>query len=164
MTGRTGSARLVLRPQASSLPLGFFAFGMGTILLSAVELHWTALAQTRPLMIMVLVFVAPLELIAGLFPARDVGAATGLSLLGAAWVATALTVLRAAGRAQHGPGHLPAHDDGHHAGAVGGVTAGQAHVRAAPAGRRLPDWPTRSSDRAGGGRPPPALRLATDRT
>ncbi len=36
--------RLVLRPQASSLPLGFFAFGMGTILLTAMELHWTALA------------------------------------------------------------------------------------------------------------------------
>ena len=28
-------ARIVLRLQASSLPLGFFAFGMGTILLSA---------------------------------------------------------------------------------------------------------------------------------
>ncbi len=71
---------------------------MGTILLSAVELHWTPLAQTRPLMIMILAFVVPLELIAGLlaFPARDVGAATGLSLLSAAWAATAVTVL-------HGP-------------------------------------------------------------
>lgn len=89
-------ARIVLRPLASSLPMGFFAFGMGTILLTAVELHWTALAQTSSLMIMVLAFVAPLELISGLFafPARDVGAATGLCLLGAAWAATALTVLR----------------------------------------------------------------------
>lgn len=31
--------RIVLRPVASSLPLGFFAFGMGTILLTAAELH-----------------------------------------------------------------------------------------------------------------------------
>jgi succinate-acetate transporter protein len=46
-------------------------------------------------MIMVLAFVVPLEIIAGLlaFPARDVGAATGLSLLGAAWAATALALL-----------------------------------------------------------------------
>lgn len=89
-------ARIVLRPLASSLPMGFFAFGMGTILLTAAELHWTPLAQTSSLMIMVLAFVAPLELIAGLFafPARDAGTATGLCLLGAAWAATALTVLR----------------------------------------------------------------------
>jgi uncharacterized protein len=46
-------------------------------------------------MIMVLAFVAPLEMISGLFAflARDVGAATGLSLLGAAWAATALALL-----------------------------------------------------------------------
>ena len=70
---------------------------MGTVLLTAMELHWAPLAQrARLLMIMVLAFVAPLELISGLFafPARDAGAATGLSLLGANWVATALTVLR----------------------------------------------------------------------
>lgn len=40
-------------------------------------------------------YTTPLELISGLlaFPARDVGAATGLCLLGAAWTATALTIL-----------------------------------------------------------------------
>lgn len=88
-------ARIVLRPLASSLPVGFFAFAMGTILLTAVELHWAPPAQTRLLMIMVLAFVAPLELLSGLFafPARDVGAATGLCLLGAAWATTALTIL-----------------------------------------------------------------------
>jgi hypothetical protein len=54
-------------------PPGNRAFGMGTVLLTAVELHWAPLAQTRLLMIMVLAFVAPLELISGLFafPARD---------------------------------------------------------------------------------------------
>jgi hypothetical protein len=30
--------RIVLRPVASSLPLGFLAFGTGTILLTALEL------------------------------------------------------------------------------------------------------------------------------
>jgi uncharacterized protein len=47
-------------------------------------------------MVMVLAFVAPLEVLAGVFAflARDSGAATALSMLGAAWTATALTVLR----------------------------------------------------------------------
>jgi succinate-acetate transporter protein len=88
--------RIVLRPVATSLPLGFLAFGVGTMLLTTLELHWVPLAQGNALMVMVLAFVAPLELLAGLFAflARDSGAATALSLLGAAWTATALTVLR----------------------------------------------------------------------
>jgi succinate-acetate transporter protein len=89
--------RIVLRPVASSLPLGFFAFGTGTILLTALELQWVPPAQVSALMVMVLAFVVPLELLAGVFAflARDSGAASALTLLGAAWAAVALTVLRA---------------------------------------------------------------------
>jgi succinate-acetate transporter protein len=88
--------RIVLRPVASSLPLGFLAFGAGTILLTALELKWVPPAQAGTLMVMVLAFVAPLEALAGIFAflARDSGAATALTMLGAAWTATALTVLR----------------------------------------------------------------------
>jgi uncharacterized protein len=87
--------RIVLRPVASSLPLGFLAFGTGTILLTALQLQWVPAAQTKTLMVLVLAFVAPLEALAGIFAflARDSGAATALSMLGAAWAATALTVL-----------------------------------------------------------------------
>jgi uncharacterized protein len=87
--------RIMLRPMASSLPLGFLAFGTGTILLTALELQWAPPDQGRSLMIMVLAFVVPLEALAGIFAflARDSGAATALSLLSAAWAATALTVL-----------------------------------------------------------------------
>ena len=87
--------RIMLRPMASALPLGFLAFGVGTILLTVVELKWLPLAQDAQLMRMVLVFVVPLEALAGLFAflTRDVGAATALTLLGASWAATALTVL-----------------------------------------------------------------------
>lgn len=87
--------RIVLRPLASSLPLGFLAFGAGTILLTALELKWVPLAQDRQLMILVLAFVTPLEILAGVlaFLARDSGAATGLTMLGAAWAGTAITVL-----------------------------------------------------------------------
>jgi succinate-acetate transporter protein len=87
--------RIMLRPVASSLPLGFLAFGTGTILLTALELQWAPLAQGKTLMLIVLAFVAPLEALAGIFAflARDSGAATALAMLGAAWTAVALAVL-----------------------------------------------------------------------
>ncbi|MFD8387976.1 GPR1/FUN34/YaaH family transporter [Streptomyces sp. NPDC059680] len=87
--------RIMLRPLASSLPLGFFGFGTGSILLSAVQLQWVPLDQSRPVTLLVLVFVVPLELLSGLFAflARDSGAACGLSVLGCAWAGTALVTL-----------------------------------------------------------------------
>ncbi|MEU9481451.1 GPR1/FUN34/YaaH family transporter [Streptomyces sp. NPDC048191] len=90
--------RIMLRPLASSLPLGFFAFGTGSVLLSAVQLEWVPLEQSRPVMLLVLVFVVPLQLLAGVFAflSRDGGAACGLSVLGCAWAGTALVTLTGA--------------------------------------------------------------------
>lgn len=90
--------RVVLRPMASSLPLGFFAFTVGTVLLTALELRWVPMAQTSQVAVLVLAFVVPLEALSGLFAflARDSGAATGLMTLSAAWAATAISLL-------HGP-------------------------------------------------------------
>jgi hypothetical protein len=90
--------RVVLRPLASSLPLGFFAFTVGTVLLTAIELNWSPPATTAQIAVLVLAFVVPLEAMSGIFAflARDSGAATGLTTLSAAWAATALTLL-------HGP-------------------------------------------------------------
>lgn len=89
--------RIMLRPMASALPLGFLAFGVGTILLTVLELKWLPLTQDASLMTMVLVFVVPLQVLAGLFAfvTRDVGAPTALTVLGASWAATALTTLSA---------------------------------------------------------------------
>ena len=39
----------MLRPVATSLPLGFLAFGAGTILLTALELRWVPPAQSTTL-------------------------------------------------------------------------------------------------------------------
>ncbi|MGM9441731.1 hypothetical protein ACTAF0_15895 [Streptomyces murinus] len=85
----------MLRPLAGSLPLGFFAFGTGSVLLSAEQLHWVPTAQTASLMLLILVFVVPLELLAGTlaFLARDGGAACALCVLGATWAGTALVTL-----------------------------------------------------------------------
>lgn len=90
--------RVMLRPIASSLPLGFFAFTVGTVLLTAIELNWSPAATTAQFAVLVLAFVVPLEALSGLFAflARDSGAATGLCTLSAAWAATAITLL-------HGP-------------------------------------------------------------
>ncbi|MEU8033776.1 GPR1/FUN34/YaaH family transporter [Streptomyces sp. NPDC049099] len=87
--------RIMLRPVASSLPLGFFAFGTGSILLTAAQLSWVPLAQSRPLMLLILVFVVPLQTLSGIFAflARDSGAACGLSVLGCAWAGSALVTL-----------------------------------------------------------------------
>jgi uncharacterized protein len=87
--------RIMLRPLASSLPLGFFAFGIGSILLTALELHWVPVTQSKDLLMLVLAFVVPLELLAGIFAflARDSGAATALALLGAAWAGVAVAAL-----------------------------------------------------------------------
>jgi succinate-acetate transporter protein len=90
--------RVVLRPIASSLPLGFFAFTAGTVLLTALQLNWTPVSTTAQVAVFVLAFVVPLELLSGIFAflARDSGAATGLTTLSAAWAATAVTLV-------HGP-------------------------------------------------------------
>jgi succinate-acetate transporter protein len=87
--------RVVLRPIASSLPLGFFAFTVGTMLLTALELRWVPVADSGQLAVLVLAFVVPLEALSGLFAflARDSGAATGLTTLSAAWAATAISLL-----------------------------------------------------------------------
>lgn len=87
--------RIVLRPLASSLPLGFFAFTVGTVLLTAIELKWTPVTTTAQVAVLVLAFVVPLEAVSGIFAflARDSGAATGLTTLSAAWAATAITLL-----------------------------------------------------------------------
>jgi uncharacterized protein len=92
--GLAPMTRIVLRPVASSLPMGFFAFGVGTVLLTSLELKWVPAAEGKELMTMALAFVVPLEALAGIlaFLARDVGAATGLSVLAAAWAATSVTV------------------------------------------------------------------------
>lgn len=86
--------RVMLRPIATSLPLGFFAFTVGTVLLTAIELSWVPVADGAQVAVMALAFVVPLEGLSGVFGflARDSGAATGLTTLSAAWAATAVTM------------------------------------------------------------------------
>ncbi|MER5886100.1 GPR1/FUN34/YaaH family transporter [Streptomyces sp. NPDC001941] len=87
--------RIVLRPVASPLPLGFFALGMGSTVLSTLQIGWVPAEQSVVLLLLILIFVVPLQLTAGIFAflARDAGAATALLLLGASWAGTSVTGL-----------------------------------------------------------------------
>jgi hypothetical protein len=82
------AVRIVVHPYASSLPLGCFSFGIGNVLLSAFLLHWIPVSDTPIFAVMLLAFVAPLELIPCLvaFVSRDTGAATAMGLFAAGWV------------------------------------------------------------------------------
>ncbi len=91
--------RIVLRPYASALPLGCFAFAIGNGLYSAFLLHWIPANEARTLAILLLGFAAPLELLPCImaFLSRDTGAATAMGLFGFAWVVQALPILMTGG-------------------------------------------------------------------
>ncbi|GIL27824.1 GPR1/FUN34/YaaH family transporter [Actinocatenispora comari] len=92
--GQLDRVRIVLRPMASSAPLGFVAFGVGTVLLTALQLQWVPSDQTTVLSVLLLAFVGPLQAVAGLFAyaARDGGLATMMLTLGAVWISMALAM------------------------------------------------------------------------
>ena len=92
---RDPPVRIMLRPLASPLPIGFFAFAIGSFLFTAFELGWVAESQLPQLATIMIVFVAPLELIASILAywARDSGGATALGLFGMTWAVVGITSL-----------------------------------------------------------------------
>ena len=56
--------RVVLRPIATPLPLGFLALAVSTVLFSAVQLGWVAPADGRIAALTALAATAPLQLLA----------------------------------------------------------------------------------------------------
>jgi hypothetical protein len=87
--------RVVVRPYASALPLGCFAFGVGNALVGALGLHWIPGADTREVAVMLLAFVAPLELVPCFFGflSRDAGSATAMGIFAASWVVQGIRLL-----------------------------------------------------------------------
>ena len=97
MTSGAAAARVVLRPIANPLPLGFLALAGGTLLVSGLQLGWLAPAQGDDVALCVLAFVFPLQLVASVFGflGRDVVAGTGMGVLAGTWLAIALVTLSA---------------------------------------------------------------------
>lgn len=80
--------QIVLRPYASALPLAAFAFGVGNVMYGAYLLHWIPAAEASLLAVVLLAFVAPLELVPSImaFITRDGGGATSYAIFGAVWL------------------------------------------------------------------------------
>jgi succinate-acetate transporter protein len=90
-----GAARIVLRPIANPLPLGFLALAGGTLVLAGLQLGWLARSDSQQVALILLGFVFPLQLVACVFGflGRDVVAGTGMGLLSGAWLSIALVGL-----------------------------------------------------------------------
>jgi succinate-acetate transporter protein len=81
--------RIVLRPIGSGLPLGFFSFGIGMLLLGCSAIGWIPVSEQKNVGMMLMSFVFPLELIATVvaFLGRDTLGATTLGLFTTSWLA-----------------------------------------------------------------------------
>jgi succinate-acetate transporter protein len=91
------AARVMLRPIANPLPLGFLALAAGTLLISGLQLGWLAPEQGSDAALIIQAFVFPLQLVASIFGClgRDVIAGTGMGVLAGTWLAIALVTLTA---------------------------------------------------------------------
>jgi uncharacterized protein len=80
--------RIILRPIGSGLPLGFYAFGIGMLLLASTAIGWIPVAEQKSVGMFLIAFVFPLELLAAVmaFLARDTLSATTLGLFAASWL------------------------------------------------------------------------------
>jgi uncharacterized protein len=90
-------ARIVLRPIANPLPLGFLALAAGTLLVSGLQLGWLAPSDGSDVALILLAFVFPLQLVACVlgFLGRDIAAGTGMGLLAGTWLSIGLVTLTA---------------------------------------------------------------------
>src|SRR5215207_10073387 len=90
--------RLLPRPVANPLPLGFLALAGGTLLVSGLQLEWLKPEHGQDVALIVLAFVFPLQLVASIlgFLRGDVVAGTGMGLLAGTWLAISLVTLTAA--------------------------------------------------------------------
>jgi uncharacterized protein len=89
--------RIAVRPYASALPLGFFAFGIGMLLLGGLGNGWLHPSDRHQVGLVLVAFVGPLELICAVFAflARDTFGATGLGLFAGSWFANGFANLMA---------------------------------------------------------------------
>lgn len=87
--------RVVVRPIATPLPLGFLALAVATLAFASLQLEWVAQDQGRTIALGVLVLTVPLQLLASVmgFLARDPVAATGMGILAGTWGAICLATI-----------------------------------------------------------------------
>jgi succinate-acetate transporter protein len=91
----TVPTRIVLRPLATPLPLGFLGLFAATLSFSALQLGWVAETEGATVALGILVLTVPVQLVASVmgFLARDPVAATGMGVLAGTWAAITLATL-----------------------------------------------------------------------
>lgn len=91
------TVRVVVQPYGSSLPLGFFSFGVGMLVLGGIGLGWVHGGDVRTAGILLAAFVFPLEFLstAVAFLARDTASAASLGMFSTSWLALGLVHLTA---------------------------------------------------------------------
>jgi uncharacterized protein len=89
------ATRVVLRPLATPLPLGFLALALSTTAFAALQLGWIAPTQGRVVALTAIVATVPLQLLASVigFLTRDPVAGTGMGLLAGTWAVAGFTTL-----------------------------------------------------------------------
>jgi succinate-acetate transporter protein len=87
--------RVVLRPIANPLPLGFLGLSAATLLVSALQLGWIPAAQGKDVGLILIAFAFPLQLVTSLFGylGRDVVAGTAMGVLSGTWLSVGLVML-----------------------------------------------------------------------
>jgi len=96
--GHRDHTRIVLRPIGSGLPLGFYSFAIGMLLLGCSAIGWIPAVEQHDVGRTLMSFVFPLELVATIvaFLARDTLGATTLGLFTTSWLSLGWADLSAA--------------------------------------------------------------------
>jgi succinate-acetate transporter protein len=86
------TTRIVLRPLAGPLTLGFLGLAAATFVRAGLELGWIDAAEGKNVALIAIAFTVPLQFTASIigFLARDGVAATGMGLLSGIWLAVGL--------------------------------------------------------------------------
>lgn len=101
--------RMLLRPIASPLPMGFLGLAGASTLLAGLQLGWVPVRQSHQLGIAIVLVAVPLQLIASVmgYLARSAAAATGVGTLAVSWLTIGvLTALNAPGARSPLQGYL----------------------------------------------------------
>lgn len=82
-------SRILLRPIANPLPLGFVGLAGATVMLSGLQLGWIPMTEKSKVGLLIMLVAVPVQLIACVmgFLARDPAAATGVGTLAVSWLA-----------------------------------------------------------------------------
>lgn len=89
------ATRVIVRPLATPLPLGFLGLFLASMLFAGAQLGWVPTDQEKYLAVGILVFTVPVQFIACVygFLVRDLVAGTAMGLLAGSWGAVAVILL-----------------------------------------------------------------------